>query len=646
MSSIYEEIIKRLDTLATDIAALTINEGAGAAGGALSGSGTTNRITQWTGSSSLGDSTLIKTGAGVLTLDAGADYTLTVPATGTVPLGTGAAGQVTYWSGTNTQTGSNSLFWDIANSRLGIGTATPSRSLSVKLDGTGAVVPLSIYNADTTNGNGITLLFSTDTIGTGASQESSTANIRVVFDQHDHATRAASMKFYTSSSGANVERLSITGTELVVNEGSGNYSFRVESDINTSSLAVDGATGHIGMGIAPNVIAHVFQTRTLAPTASGTYYGSLVDEYINAAAGAAGSTYYGAYYGATLQGTTAMALAVGGRFNLFISGANTTTDATAGRFVLQPTATSGTVTTTSASVGYFQIAKTGASAWAYTNLKFIDVPTFTVGAGSVSGTNAYGVFIGSLANTGATTKYAIYTTNGNVILNDGGDPDSDFRVAADTEPSMIFNDASADALYLGGTTNGVKIDKGGELTLIGTATRWDDLRVEPVVRGTGAKNPSFAVWLNGVYLYDFDDATAGSEKEVWFSVQMPHSWKEGSTVEPHVHWTNKTAGTAGQVIRWGIEYTKAPIGGTFGATTTIYGTTIVGGGDITVANEHLLTDFAGVDMTGDTLSTVIACRLFRNSSNAADTYTGTAGLLYIDWHYEIDSMGSKTELAK
>jgi len=43
--------------------------------------------------------------------------TLTNPVTGT-----GASGQVSYWSGTNTQTGSNNLFWDAANSRLWIGT--------------------------------------------------------------------------------------------------------------------------------------------------------------------------------------------------------------------------------------------------------------------------------------------------------------------------------------------------------------------------------------------------------------------------------------------------------------------------------------------------------------------------------------------
>ncbi|CAB4137483.1 hypothetical protein UFOVP316_46 [uncultured Caudovirales phage] len=36
--------------------------------------------------------------------------------------GTGVSGQVAYWSGTNTQTGSNNLFWDATNSRLRINT--------------------------------------------------------------------------------------------------------------------------------------------------------------------------------------------------------------------------------------------------------------------------------------------------------------------------------------------------------------------------------------------------------------------------------------------------------------------------------------------------------------------------------------------
>jgi hypothetical protein len=45
--------------------------------------------------------------------------------------GTGVSGQVAYWNGTSTQTGSNNLFWDAANSRLGIGTILPIQKLTV-----------------------------------------------------------------------------------------------------------------------------------------------------------------------------------------------------------------------------------------------------------------------------------------------------------------------------------------------------------------------------------------------------------------------------------------------------------------------------------------------------------------------------------
>ena len=198
----------------------------------------------------------------------------------------------------------------------------------------------------------------------------------------------------------------------------------------------------------------------------------------------------------------------------------------------------------------------------------------------------------------------------------------------------------------GDSTNYLGIDDTGYLHLEGNSTVYEDLRIEPVARNTGSKAPTFTLWKGGLYLYDFDDAALASEKEIFFTVQMSHTWKEGTAVEPHVHWVNKTAGTAGQVVGWGLEYSKSSIGGTFPAPTTIYGTTLAGGGDITVADEHLISDFPSIDMTGDTISTIMVCRLFRNSSDAADTYTGTAGLLYIDWHYERNSLGSREEYVK
>jgi hypothetical protein len=50
------------------------------------GTGTAGRIAEWAATNTLQASTLIKSGAGVLTLSAASDYTLTVPATGTAAL--------------------------------------------------------------------------------------------------------------------------------------------------------------------------------------------------------------------------------------------------------------------------------------------------------------------------------------------------------------------------------------------------------------------------------------------------------------------------------------------------------------------------------------------------------------------------------
>ena len=84
--------------------------------------------------------------------------------------GSGTSGQVAYWNGTSSQTGSNNLFWDAANARLGIGTNTPADSLHLASGGlriqnirasldnfyTGGVVNgLKIQNTTT---NGRTLL--------------------------------------------------------------------------------------------------------------------------------------------------------------------------------------------------------------------------------------------------------------------------------------------------------------------------------------------------------------------------------------------------------------------------------------------------------------------------------------------------------
>lgn len=154
--------------------------------------------------------------------------------------------------------------------------------------------------------------------------------------------------------------------------------------------------------------------------------------------------------------------------------------------------------------------------------------------------------------------------------------------------------------------------------------------------GTGV--PDFAVFQNGLYLYTFSDqAVAGNEKQIFFTVQLPHSWKEGSTIEPHCHIAPED--NAGGVVRMGLEYSWQNIDGTFGASTTTYVDKNIG----TTAKAHKLASFGNVDGTGMTASSILVCRLFRNSSNANDTYTGkSVFLLSVDVHIKKDKLGEIT----
>jgi hypothetical protein len=54
----------------------------------------------------------------VLTLAAAGSYTLTIPATGTAALGSGANGRVSYWTGANTLGSDSGLLYNAATDKL------------------------------------------------------------------------------------------------------------------------------------------------------------------------------------------------------------------------------------------------------------------------------------------------------------------------------------------------------------------------------------------------------------------------------------------------------------------------------------------------------------------------------------------------
>jgi hypothetical protein len=207
------------------------------------------------------------------------------------------------------------------------------------------------------------------------------------------------------------------------------------------------------------------------------------------------------------------------------------------------------------------------------------------------------------------------------------------------------------------STNYIAIGTDGDVKLLGTSRAWEDLRIEPIARTTGNNAPTFEKWIDdvnhttrGVYLYSFDDAASGSEKEIHFTMQIPHNAVVGGILRIHVHWIGAVNDTT-STPRWGLEYTFAEPSSVFGSSQIIYAEGNTESDPDTTVLHHYITQFADItpDSTQDGLSAILIGRLFRNSANAKDTYNANGakcGLLYIDAHYQVDSFGSNDEYTK
>ena len=184
-------------------------------------------------------------------------------------------------------------------------------------------------------------------------------------------------------------------------------------------------------------------------------------------------------------------------------------------------------------------------------------------------------------------------------------------------------------------------------TLFLSNTTWEDLRFPANALNSGVANAPEAVLVKSgddygqLYILEFNKST---EEEVYVWVQLPHSWKEGSALRPHVHWINHNDTTGN--VRWGLEYSVASINGYFPKTPTIIYALDACEANVGGEIMHQLISFPEIDMAGKTLSCMLMCRLFRDADNELDTADDDVGLLEFDIHYEVDSFGSREETVK
>lgn len=269
----------------------------------------------------------------------------------------------------------------------------------------------------------------------------------------------------TSPSG----RLHINGTvddqQLIVEAHSTQTSNIVEIHNSSSGVltAINGS-GWVGIGLTPLYPLHV-QPADFTPSDATT---STIGQYVvldsTPSVDRTTAVEYGMYFAQYAKGSKNIYQTRG------LSGFSQTLS---------------TATTTSVRGAQFGVSNgsTGTLTSGYGT--YIQAGTNT-GGGTLA--NLYGLFIES-QTAGGTSNYAIVTNAGNIVFNEGGDASTDFRVESDTEANMLFLDANGDtdgALYLGGTTNGIKINKGGVLTFLGTASIADGTNI-PLGSTTGTK---------------------------------------------------------------------------------------------------------------------------------------------------------------
>jgi hypothetical protein len=174
----------------------------------------------------------------------------------------------------------------------------------------------------------------------------------------------------------------------------------------------------------------------------------------------------------------------------------------------------------------------------------------------------------------------------------------------------------------------------GTLTLAGSATTWNDYMM-PLTNGKRGVTdlPDFD-YTNLGFLFPRNDAT----EIIYFIGQMPHDWREGSPVYPHLHWSQN----GGSAIGWSIDYKVYNNGATapsafttLGLSSSIFNFTASPFIQITKSP-------TAIDMTGLTISAIIEIKLYRNDN----TYNGDALAKQFDIHYEIDGLGSRQEYDK
>jgi len=156
------------------------------------------------------------------------------------------------------------------------------------------------------------------------------------------------------------------------------------------------------------------------------------------------------------------------------------------------------------------------------------------------------------------------------------------------------------------------------------------------LKASASGAPDFGSLTGLIQTYLFDNSAVES---LYFSAQVPRSYREGQPITPYVNWCATTT-TASAAIVWEIIYAWANEGSALSAVTLTAATSCTSS---LIVTSTTLSAISGNDKE---IGSILIGRLSRLSSDVRDTYSYDVGVLSLEFRYPKDAHGSRRETIK
>jgi hypothetical protein len=196
---------------------------------------------------------------------------------------------------------------------------------------------------------------------------------------------------------------------------------------------------------------------------------------------------------------------------------------------------------------------------------------------------------------------------------------------------------------LGGASNYTRFSSAGTMTMIKDARVYviQDIALSKMKKGVG--DPPGDGLEDGFPTLDFSSV---NDEEVFFKFSVPRRYDFSTDMELHIKFFVDTAPVAAAGVTWGLEWKPVASGETFSfasGTGTLTDTCPITTG--TPANDKALMSCEGFGDGADEMEfeDLILMRLYRDVSDAGDTFVGDARLAEAHVHFIQNKLGTAIE---